>query len=311
MFVPLTVDEFIGRIAVIKPSWTRGAVFYHAHHPQYTQHLQEKKSHGKNIIISGDAPSQKLREINEPIPALKWIQGYMLHMILDPATDQLMKCAHGCVPGRSTVTGAQPHVGAAWKIHMDLKNFFPTVTVQRVYGLFKKVFRYDNQLSWLLANLACYKGRLPQGAPTSPAIANHIATPMDRNLVKLVSRMGGYYTRYVDDLTFSFRRRMSDKNKVRFVGTVSEIVARNGFEVNEEKTSIISRGSRMVVTGVVVNSKASTPRWFRRNIRAAIHQRKLGIPMADNDHVIEGRIAYVNMVCPEQAKKFLGYKQTQ
>ncbi|NIQ78335.1 MAG: hypothetical protein GTN93_09625 [Anaerolineae bacterium] len=303
MFLPLTTDEFLDRILVVKNQWKRSTIYYHAKVQHYKKHVREKKP-VKNILVMGDAPVPKLREINEPCPALKWIQGYILRMVLDPATDQLMKCAHGCVPGRSTVTNAAPHVKSRWKIHMDLKDFFPTVTVQRVYGLFHKVFKYGPDLSWLLANLTQYEGKLPQGAPTSPAIANHVATPMDRHLVKLISKMGGYYTRYVDDLTFSFPRQMSDKNKTRFIKTVREIVERNGFVVNEDKTSIIGRGSKMTVTGIVVNAKTSTPRWFRRNIRAALHQRALGVPSADNDHVIGGKIAYVNMVCPEQANAF-------
>jgi hypothetical protein len=257
------------------------------------------KKPSRNILIAEGEPL-KMRLISEPCPPLKRIQGYILRMILAPASDCLLPCVHGCVRGRSTVTNAIPHVGARFKIHMDLKDFFPTITVERVYGLYRKIFRYDGRLSWLLANLTTRKGHLPQGAPTSPMTANLLATSMDRHLVGLIKAMRGYYTRYVDDLTFSFRKGMSPANVTRFISTVSDIVRKHGFVVNEEKTSVVGCGRRMVVTGVVVNSKPSAPLWIRKNVRAAIHQRSLELPSADPVPVIQGKLAYVRMICPSQ-----------
>ena len=304
-FIPLTVDSFIERVLMVKPGWKRSMVFFHATHPHYTTHTIEKKPI-KNLLVEGnDPPEPKVREINAPCPALKSLQEYILRMILDPATDSLLPCAHGCVPRRSVVTNAAPHVGALWKIHMDLRNFFPTINPGRVYGLFRKLFKYETDLCWLLTRLVTWNEGVPQGAPTSPAIANHIASSMDRNLIGLASAMGAFYTRYVDDLTFSFRRPMNDSNKERFKRTVDEIVTRHGFKINEDKTSIVSRASRMVVTGVVVNSKASIPKWYRRRVRAALHQYRLESPSADQPNIIRGRLAYIHMVNEVQANSLM------
>jgi len=303
MFIPITLAGFLERVRVLGDGWTESVVWYLAKHPPYAMHTIEKKPLRKSILIDGDAePEKKLRVIHEPCPALKRIQWWILHYLLTPASKRLLPCAHGCVEGRSTLTNAAPHVGASWKAHMDVKDFFPSITTPRVYGLFKKVFGYDKRLSWLLAHLTTYEGRLPQGAPTSPMIANFIATPMDHEVVRLLGAMGGFYTRYVDDLTFSFRRRMSEKSQDRFLSTIKRIAKRHGFRINDEKTSVVSRKRRMVVTGVVVNSTPSIPKQFRANLRAAIHHRKLEIAGSDSEEVIRGKLAYVKMVNPKQAE---------
>jgi hypothetical protein len=304
-YIPLTVDSFVERILMIKPHWKKAWIFYHAKNPHYST-FEMAKNPVKNILIDGeDPPEQKAREISAPCPALKSIQEYILRMILDPACGSLLPCAHGCVPGHSVVTNAWPHVGALWKIHMDVSNFFPTISPKRVYGLFRRLFKYDTRLSWLLTRLVTWNDSVPQGAPTSPAIANHIASGMDRNLVGLANAMGAYYTRYVDDFTFSFRWPMRDENKERFQQTVSEIVERHGFKINQTKTSIVSRASRMVVTGVVVNTKPSVARWYRSRVRAALHQHRLEYPTADRPNIIRGRLAYINMVNPVQADSLM------
>jgi hypothetical protein len=325
MFVPLTIDQMAERLCPTHPRWDKSTLFYWATHPQYTTYTIEKKSHAleKAItleddgpLLTVDIPAPKVRLISEPACALKAIQTWILQFVLNPACASLLPCVHGCVPGRSTVTNAMPHVGSRFKIHMDVKDFFPTVTAPRVYGLFKNVFGYDNKLSWLLANLCTWKRpalegqpemaqSLPQGAPTSPAIANLISTGLDIKMLRLMRGCGGTYTRYVDDLTFSFKSGMGQAWRDRLVNSVAGIVSREGFEINEAKTSIVGRRSRMVVTGVVVNSKPSIPKEFRSRLRASLHHARLELPTADAAHVIQGRIAYVQMVNPAQAARVL------
>jgi hypothetical protein len=313
MFVPLTLDKFISEFVSSHPTWEPSHLWFHAHHPRYIKHEIPKKAQPasrRNILIGGDGVLQapeapKMRQIHEPCPGLKVIHEYILHMILNPAVDCLLKCAHGCVPGKSTTTNALPHVGCNLKIHMDLKDFFPTVTTRRIYGLFLKTFRYDADLSWLLAHLCSYEGSLPQGAATSPMIANLIATQMDRRISWMAGVTGCYYTRYVDDLTFGFRRWPVHGEIPRFIRSIRKVVRSQGFEVNEDKTSVVSRKGRMVVTGVVVNSKTSIPIWFRRNLRAAIHQLTTGY--GEDKSVVLGKLAYIRGVCPVQYESLMRY----
>ncbi len=308
MLPPLTTYSFTDRILACRPDWKESIIWYWANKPKYRTHEIEKKQPRKALVLDeGDFSLPKMRLISEPAPGLKFLQKQILEHILNPACASLLPCVHGCVQGRSTVTNAVPHVGCLWKVHMDLKDFFPSITTRRVYGYFARVFKYEPKLSWLLSHLMTWEApgqdgrRLPQGAPTSPAIANLIAGAMDRDLLRLIGAMDGYYTRYVDDLTFSFRRPMSQENQQRFIKVVAAIAHRNGFVVNHEKTSIVTRKSRMVVTGVVVNSKPSIPKWFRSNLRAAFHHHSLELPSAEPITTIMGKLAYVQGVCPEQA----------
>src|ERR1043165_1077187 len=158
------------------------------------------------------------RVISAPRARLKRAQHWILENILDPIV--LADPAHGFVRGRSTVSNATPHVGAAIVINVDLKDFFPTVTYRRVKGLFEKL-SYSEEVATVLG-LVCSEPeiaetqldgityfvargprRLPQGAPTSPAITNALCRRFDRRIAGWAAQHGFRYTRYADDLTVS------------------------------------------------------------------------------------------------------------
>src|SRR5262245_29776453 len=160
-----------------------------------------------------------VREIAAPMARLAAAQRWILQNVLAPA-QSLHDAAHGFVPGRSTVTNARPHVKRAVVVNMDLADFFPTISFPRIRGLFRKM-GYSGAVSTIFALLctesprrvATYDGRsyhvalgpraLPQGACTSPALANLVATSLDKRLDHFATSVGWTYTRYADDLTFS------------------------------------------------------------------------------------------------------------
>jgi RNA-directed DNA polymerase len=162
------------------------------------------------------------RVILAPKAELKAIQQQILNEIL--ARVPVHSQAHGFVNGRSIVTNATPHIGQAYVLNLDLKDFFPTITYARVCGLFSSLgyplyvarelaflcTTDDRQLETRLIDNKKTKlyvshdiNRLVQGAPTSPAISNLIARRLDARLYGLARSMGFTYTRYADDLTFS------------------------------------------------------------------------------------------------------------
>ena len=290
MFIPYTEKAFLQDVTAASDKINSRKIYYLAHRPRYRS-FEIAKS--RNLLIS-EPP--KMRQILEPVWSLKFIQERILRLILSPAADCLPACVHGCVPGRSVVSNAKPHLNGRLKIHMDIRDFFPTITTPRVYGVFHKIFGYGKRLAWLLANLSCYEGKLPQGAPTSPMIANFVAIGLDRSIIRLIRPLRGYYTRYVDDLTFSFRSRLLGLTADTFTRQIAQIVESHNFTVNLDKTSIVSRRRRMVVTGVVVNSALSVPKQFRKNLRAALYQHRHGIVAADPEVVIRGKLAYVKMI---------------
>jgi RNA-directed DNA polymerase len=122
--------------------------------------------------------------------------------------------------------------------------------------------------AFFLSGLCCLEHRLPQGAPTSPAIANLVAFPMDDELTRVSKFEGVVYSRYADDLSFSSNAPIS----AEFRTTVSEIVRRFGFQVQRTKTRLMGPAIRREVTGLTVNQQVSIPRQRRRELRAYFHQ---------------------------------------
>ena len=155
---------------------------------------------------------------------------------------------------------------------MDLKNFFPSITFGRILNVFKKV-GYRESVAVMLANLCCLNNELPQGAPTSPALSNIIASGLDYKIADFLKGKDVRYTRYADDLTFS-----GDFNEGDMIKNIERIVCRQGFNVNHSKTRVRKRNQRQEVTGVVVNEKLQVSRELRRRIRSdAYYIEKYGL----------------------------------
>ena len=213
-------------------------------------------------------PGKEPRRIEEPMPLLKFVQRRVLRRILEQ-TD-LPDCVHGFVRGRSIATAVAPHVGKEVVVCCDIQNFFPTITVQRVWGVFRSLI-VNPRASNLLAALCTYKGRLPQGAPTSPMIGNLVLRRLDRRLAGLAKKRGITYTRYADDMVFS-----GGPDTPKILRAVRAYVAEEGFTLNESKTRILRRGRRQEVCGLVVNERVGVPRKWRRRVRAEVHHLATG-----------------------------------
>lgn len=258
------------------------------------------------------------RRIAAPRPSLKKVQRTILDQIL--AKVPTHEACHGFVSGRSIVTNAQPHQKAELVLKMDISDFFPSIYHGRVAGLFQYL-GYAREVSWTLASLTTYRpqlpsgrviwpGVLPQGAPTSPAIANLVAGRMDARLEGLANRAGAKYTRYADDLTFSFQKRPESKVG-RFLWWVDQILVQEGFRENLKKRRILRGSNQLRVTGIVVNSGLFVPRADRRRFRAILHNcKKHGVASqardrSDFEAYLRGFASYVKMVQPELGARLL------
>ena len=259
------------------------------------------------------------REISAPGPRLKAVQHWILEQVLNKT--RLHPAAHGFVPERSSVTNAAPHIGAAVVVNLDVKDFFPSVTYQRVKGVFQSL-GYSEQMATVFALLCTEpqvaemdmdgtryfistdQRRLPQGAPTSPAITNILCWGMDRRFEGVARSLGWNYTRYADDLTFSKKDNTNDTNRVLW--QAQQILENEGFTVHPNKIKVMRNGHRKEVTGVVVNEKANVSREKLKKFRAVLHRLETkGIAEVEfgQGHVLEsiqGFANYVLMVNPEK-----------
>jgi retron-type reverse transcriptase len=229
--------------------------------------------------------------------------------------------AHGFRRGHSIRDNAAPHVGKRVVLKLDLHEFFPTIHFARVRGLLIAL-GYGFPVASVLAAVMTEAPRqpvqigeqiyyppvgpraCPQGAPTSPSIANAVLVRMDRRLAGLARRFGFAYTRYADDLTFS-GDDIAAAHKIRLLA--ARIVEEEGFALNPAKTRVLRDGSRQSVTGVVVNQVLGLSRQTRRYLRAAVHRcvREHLAGTADPAMLsrVDGQLAYLAMLNAEQARK--------
>ncbi|HNS00083.1 MAG TPA: reverse transcriptase family protein [Planctomycetota bacterium] len=241
-------------------------------------------------------PGREPRRIEEPMALLKFVQRRILRRILEQ-TD-LPDCVHGFVRGRSIGTAAAPHAHKEVVVCCDIENFFPTITVRRVWGVFRSLI-VNPRVSNLLAALTTYQGRLPQGAPTSPMIANLVLRRLDRRLAALTRSRGIEYTRYADDMIFS-----GGPDTPKILKAVRAFVAEEGFTLNEKKTRILRRGRRQEVCGLVVNERVGIPRLWRRRLRAEVHRLATGRDGAKAAPArLRGELAFLQCFHPEEAGK--------
>lgn len=226
------------------------------------------------------------RIINSPNLELKVLQTKLKDDLLQVFGNK--GCVHGFVKDKSILTNAKLHLRKKILVNIDLKDFFSTIHFGRVRGMFmKKPFNFNETIATLLAQICCFKGYLPQGAPTSPIISNFICRKLDNNFLKFSKENKLYYSRYADDITFSSNKRLSNQLGVlngqnfEVSKVILDQIATNGFFINENKIRIAFRFNSQSVTGIKVNSKPNVTRFYIKQIRAILNAcEKFGVEKA-------------------------------
>ena len=238
------------------------------------------------------------RLIESPLPKLKTVQRMILTDILNPIP--VSNFAHGFCKNRNTKSFVAKHTGRGVCLKMDLKQFFPSIESRRVGGIFKSL-NFPRPVTRVLTGLCTTvakpddieklktmstsgqqlnrlyaKRHLPQGAPTSPKLANLVAYRLDCRLDGLVRPFDGRYSRYADDLLFSFPRDYAAdrqcKNRLRRLShRIAAIAIEEGFEVNFRKTRIMFHSQRQLATGLVINEKPNCTRKKYEQLKATLH----------------------------------------
>lgn len=187
------------------------------------------------------------RRLLAPSPALKRLQRKLLHGYL--AQLPAHPAATAFSSGASIVANARPHTGQAWVATLDLADFFASTTAARVRAFFIKAGWRGEALSTLI-RLCVYRNGLPQGAPTSPCLSNLVNRELDHTLSQLALNAGAHYTRYGDDLTFSWK---SNAPPNAFEGQVMAGLLNAGYTVQPRKGWQVRRGTDSpTITGLIV-----------------------------------------------------------
>ena len=279
---------------------TNGLLFHYIdvlpRHATFASRAMDKNVRKHEIVTNG---GRKKRTVYDPSRLLKFIQGRIREQLLlrIPQPEYVT----GFVPGRGSVFNARQHTGARMVVNIDLKDFFPTITPKRVFGLLKSRFALADSPASTLTKLMTFEDHLCQGFVTSPDIANIVCAHLDRRLSRLAAVLDLRYTRYADDLTFSGPDWHGSVDK--FLDTVRTIVSDEGFVVHPEKIAIMRRGRRQRVTGIVVSQDGTVgiDSRMRRTLRAACHH----WPQQTDERKrqIMGWRSYVMSVNPKHAEE--------
>lgn len=262
------------------------------------------------------------RTISAPVTTLKIIQrklNQVLQSIYKPRN-----AVHSYIHNRSILTNVSKHSLNVLIFNVDLKDFFPSIHLGRVIGLFKYL-NCEPIVATTLAQICCFNRALPQGAPTSPILSNMICAKMDKELSQLARKYDCNYTRYADDITFSTEDSFSTAivkfntdGQLEVGDELGEIISTNSFEINRDKVTLRNKDRRQIVTGLVINKFPNVRREYVRKIRAMLHAwEKFGLEAAETEflsryhnnrlrnplreppsfkRVVQGKIDYLGMV---------------
>lgn len=277
-----------------------------------------------------------VRLVEKPKTRLKELQRQILSNIFNRIP--VHTAVHGFVRRRSIVSFAAPHVGKQILLRLDLQNFFPAFPGARVQALFRTL-GYPEKVADLLGGLCTNtvprdfwgvrppdidttqwydlrnlyaRPHLPQGAPTSPAVANLTAYRLDCRLLGLAKSVGADYTRYADDLAFSGGAEFS-RVVERFSAHAAAIALEEGFSVNYRKTRVMRQGVCQRLAGIVVNQQESLPRCDLELLEATLTNCIRSGPESQNRAAhpnfrahLGGRIGFVEMINGTKGQRLRG-----
>ena len=234
---------------------------------------------------------RRYREISVPRPDLMQLQRWIAQNILKPITPHPASYAFHRDGG--IVKAAARHVNCTWLVKMDVSDFFDSISERAVYRVFRSL-GYGSLLSFQMARLCtrvhpedrsvgprpygltnyyqAVSGRLPQGAPTSPGLANLASGRLDEKLSEVARRFGWTYTRYADDLAFSTTWPSSRTEARKLVAIVKIVLQGEGLTPNDAKTLIAPPGARRLVLGLQVDGpEPRLTKAFRDNLETHLY----------------------------------------
>jgi retron-type reverse transcriptase len=257
-----------------------------AFRPKYTQAFVPKRNGGQRRLSVPDAKTKALQRL--------LLRRLLARLRRDP-------CAVGFERGQSIVHNALPHVGKRVIVRLDVVDFFPATRPDRLEAYFRRI-GWNAEASSLLVKLTTYKGGLPQGAPTSPRLSNLVNIQLDWQMERLAKKRKGAYTRYADDITFSFPKDYP--RRVRgVIQKARRILKWHGYEMHRRrKLHIRRRHQRQMVTGLVVNWRVNLPRERRRLLRAVRHRISTGKPATMTPAQLQGWEGLQKMIVTQVSK---------
>ncbi len=273
----VTTKSQLAALLGVKPQLLTHVLYILQPKTQYKQFTIPKKNGGIRTIF---APSERLKSLQSSLSNLLLDCIDVINKINQKKYTYKHALSHGFVREASIMTNAVMHLNQKNVLNIDLKDFFDSFNFGRVRGFFIKNnhFKLDPNIATVIAQIACYDNKLPQGSPCSPVITNLITHSLDIKLASLARKHSCIYSRYADDMTFSTRKLvfppqiMQQKDGKFITGKkLTNEIKRAGFFINNEKTRIQFKDSRQDVTGLVVNKKPNVKKEYWRTVKSQCH----------------------------------------
>lgn len=269
-----------------------------AREPVYYTFTVPKKDGSKRWIENPQSPLKKIqRKLN------KYLQAVVYHTRTTAAYGFMTVAANDPDP-RHILSNAQRHLNCQYLLNADIEDFFHQVKFEKVFQLFSSLlFQCSESLVELLTQLVTHKGRLPMGAPTSPAISNLVCISMDNDLIELSVEKQWTYTRYADDLSFSSLAKITSTD----FATIEQIIQKYGFSFNPEKVKHYGPDLEKEITGLIVSDEVSIPDTFIGALKnelqklanvVEVQQRTGGHSSWVNtyQYYVQGKLAFVKQI---------------
>lgn len=232
-----------------------------------------------------------IRQTFDALPNLKNIQ----ILIKDRLLKNVIYPSYltGSLKGRSPRSNAEMHAGAKIIFSEDVQNFFPSTGYALIKNVWRKFFGFSDDVAEILTKLTLKDGALPQGATTSSFLANLVFWDYEPNLVFNFSAHGITYTRYVDDINVSSKKRLSRDQQKEIIGNIYGMLFHFGYRPKRSKHEILTAGQRMRTTKLVNNKRSALPNEVRQNTRAAVFALEKKINVGERGREISAELARV------------------
>lgn len=267
----------------------------------YYLHERKRKADGSFRDVYGVKDELKYlqKQITKKIYNNVHFPVYLQGSIKDPDTP------------RSHIIAASSHTNASLVVRADISNFFPSLTSMVIFDIWKRFFHFPEQVGEVLTKLTTFNGSLPQGAPTSPGLANLAFWDIEHTIVDNLQKQDFTYTRFVDDVTVSSKKHIEMLELAPIFKQIFGMFRKKGVKPNRNKIHILTSDYPLLIHNLNINSGVPTiPKDERSRIRAAVGDCENNYQkhnLSENYEKLwastSGRVNFLSQLHPTEAQK--------
>ncbi len=256
---------------------------------------------GKSRPFQKRLPS-KLRPIDNPLSELSWVQKRIYRRLLKPIC--FPEHVLGAVPKRSVRKNAERHLkSGALLVTIDIRQCFLSVTNVHVYRVWRQVLDCSTPVAKLLTRLTTFRRRLPQGAATSPLLANLFIWMVDEPIRRACGKMSVEYSTYIDDLAFS------GEHARELIQVAASTLGPHGLRLKRDKIKIMGPKAVKILTGTRLGSQqVRAPKEKLSRVRSGIQKLRTGlVKEQDEERYIRGlvgQLRFIHQLCPRDVRPY-------